>query len=1786
MAMRREVEEIVTRFGVVGLDQVRAAFGATAGALEAAGRQARQAEGDLSAAGQASSRAADAVVAANRRMRESVSQAEGSARDSLGQTILRAQERERAAREAVAKAKAEAEKAARDLKTAPSAASARTAAGQGVPGAAQSQAVQAARAATAAARARFEEERRLAAQSEKAEREEASAREAAREAGLRDELAAIDRRAAARKAATDGARRRAIEARENEPVLRAQAAAFKRQAEELRAKSSVNALFKEFRAQNPGMSDFDVDEMAEKEATARTKRFNELIAQAREYEKRATGVRAMERRADRSFDIDERGAARDEAARAAARARFEAGPVTERETALLAERARIDARAEARRDALEKARRHAAENTRVIELNRVGEAEARKQVRRANRESTALLARRATRSHEGQGPDAVDAEFDRLEKDRYKRLRDGQTRLERSAGNLANQTAAAPGLQRRLARAEAVEAGRAPQEAARRAEIEAEIQAVRAAEADKLNAGKTAREAKLAAAQAALQDAERILAQETTAAEAAAAAQVRAAQKAAAAEAKAHKDRLKAAAEAAAAAVSAAETQLAATLQASAAAVQAEKAAAAERVRIARETAAAAVTEAKRVAAAAKEAEKAAKEADKAAREAERAERDAQRNAAGAQGGGAAGARRGPEPRRRGVPTGPAGNRPLDAASAQAAIRDAVAARRAEQAAIDAMLAGQAESRRKLAAAKAAGQSDAELAVLAHFEAEKIALLEETARKAGATAQAKRAAAVRAEAFIRRAAEASARAEEQAAKRAAKAWKDAADTIGRVRRNLPRLGLMNPAGSLWSSLTTRGFLPTAWGLGARVVSTAFGVTSAAGRALTGTLGLVGSVGAGLLSIGGHAVTAAGHLAYELGSGAVSLLERLGSAAVGAAAKVASIGKDLALKGVLAGTAAGIAGVRFAQRATGDTAERAGTVFEKSIDQRINMQGYQALAGAAKTSGVAMKDFETGLQAAQTTLRNLNADPELASWLTQIGVRTTDVYGRLYDTSTILNQIMPRLRGLGMQDQVNILTRVFGSYENWEKLYPLVRSMMNPNDGVVAAGWQRQARFGTIIGPEDILRMRAYRAATADLSDAWAGLKQTISRAVGNEVIRGLETLAWTIADNRQKVAAFMKDAYSVGQVLYYVATEGLNAAGRISAAFYQKHLWFRVLVEGTYQARTFALAMRDLGAEAVRAYEGIRAQQASPNKQVWIEARQGVVDLVSVLFYAEAAAKATMPFWRDLWATVSGRDADVTRFTWLLTLRDGLLTAGRAAREAWFAITGQDDRVQEFPVILRIRQAISDAIGWVREFGREAWAALSGGDAPADVRFPWMFAARQAVVDFVDYVRARWRELGEVWNGGQGETGLGRWFAWVLDKFEKGKAVFWSFVGEVKKVWSDLQKVWEGKTGPNDQYNFAWIKTVAGQVRDLAKDFSAAWEIFKSIFQTLDSVVKHVTLGNLNLETLILVATMGTLLGVARTFGWMLQGVALGMGLLRGSIGGVAAAVGGAGAAGAAAGAVGAAGAGAVAAGGLAGALSNFGVLAGRAGDAAGGAAGKWDRFRDAVKGAAGALTGMRLLGLGAAGMALSHFAPEGALGDGMSIAGGALTYGAAGAGIGSMFGPGGTLIGGAAGAAYGAYAGYRSRYPGEPDPSSASQAAPAFKPRDTSVMTEVGWDQIAREAEIKATMATPEGQARYAHSRYLDQLRRQGGYAPSSQQANPDAMSRWAREVEEAGYRDAAKAFTAAPIVREPSGSAPAANPLNVNIGPLSFKATQDDQQRGGLLSQLAALDGNPAFG
>ncbi|MFH6786618.1 hypothetical protein [Methylobacterium sp. MA0201] len=1768
MAMRREVEEIVTRFGVVGLDQVRSAFGATADVLAAAGRQARQAETDLAAAGAASAKAADAVTQANRRLRTGVTDAEGAARVSLDAMIRQAQEREKAARDAIVAAKAEAEKAMRDLRNAPTgAAAAREAGSRPAAGAAQSQAVQAARDAVAAARARFEQERGLAEASAKAERDEEAARVAAREASLRDELAAIDRRAVARKAATDRARARAAELREGAPAMAARADELMAQARA--PEPSYTKIAKELAG--AGKSDFEIEQEYERrldEHRARAKRLHdEGVALSR----RAQSLPKLERRARLAGRVDEHGAARDEAARAAAVSRSQAEPVPERETALAAERVRIDVRADARRALLERAREKAQHSQGVLEKAKADEAEAIRQAKAIDRETYAKVKKRAYAENAHAGEDAQYAAFEKAWDDRNERKYRADREAKRRAEKRADLEAAQPGIQRRLSRAEALEAGRAPQEAARRAEIEAEIEAVRAAEAQKGDIAKAAREAKVAEARTALQDAERLLAQETTAAEAAAAAQVRATQKAAAAEAKANRERLKAAQEAAAAAVTASEEQLAATLRANAAAVEAAKAAGEEGIRTARATGAAQVEEAKRALAAAKEVEKQAKEAQRAAREAEQAQQ-----AAAAPQTGAPGLR----PTRGTVGVG----RAITAADAPRLRREANAAAAAERAAIGELLAGSKAARDQQAAAKAAGASEAELTILRHFEDEKIALLQRTAREAGRTAAEKQRAALAAEAMVQRAAEASSRAQVAAAKAAAKAWEDRGKAVRSASRTLPKLGLLNPAVGLVSALSTRGTLPVAFGFASRAVSAGFGATSAATRALTGTLGLVGRLGAGVGGLGVSAVKAAGHIAYEIGVGAVHAMQRVGAAAVSAGGKILSLGKRLIGRGAALGGVAAIAGAAFARSAIASSTERTGDILDKATDTRSSVLGYQALAGAAKVAGVATKDLDAGLNAALSTLKNLNADPELEDWLNRLGVQTRDVNGRLVDTSQVLTALMPRLRGLPTGEAETILTRVFGSYEAWEKMWPLVRGMMDPNSAAAAAGLQRQARLGSLVTNADVVMTRAWRAAVNDLGDAWTGVKLAVTRAIGAEVIRGIETLAWKIADNRTRVADFAKGLLDLTSVLYRVARDGVAAAGTINPQAFFGRAWFRWAVEGTLALRGFTLAAVDLGREMGRAFQGIREQQAHPDRQVWITARQGVVDLVSVLFYAQRAAAATMPFWRELWATLAGDDRRVTQFPWLISLREGLFTAGRVAREAWFAITGQDARVEEFPILLRLRAGISDAIAWLGAFRREAWAALSGGDAPADARFPWMQAARQAVVDFIQDVKDRWKELGEVWAGGQGETGIGRWFAWVLAKFEQGKKAFLGFVGDVQKIWADLQKVWAGDTGKDSKFNFEFIREAGKKARELATDFKAAFDIVSGIFSGIDKVVRAVSFGHLNAEIIIMSTALASVLGLTRTFGGVLGGLMQGYGKLAGSVAGVSAAVGGAGAAAGGAGLAGAAAAG----GGLAAALRGAGSAADAAGANAATAAGKWAKLGEAMRGVGGALSGGKLLGLGAAGVGLSMLAPEqGALGTAMTTAGGALSYGAAGAWAGSAFGPYGTLVGGAAGAAYGAYAGYQSRQ--QPREQADAAGSKERKPFDVTggdtTMRPLSEEEIWRSRAVHAEMEDPAAQARYRGVMEMDAWRKSVGLVTSRDMANPDPMSQWAREMYEGGYRPETPPVAPPPGRQSDAGAA--ANPLVINLpGGAVARASQTDEQRTSLLQAIAGLDGNPLMG
>ncbi|MGW9821947.1 hypothetical protein ACUXK4_004536 [Methylorubrum extorquens] len=956
---------------------------------------------------------------------------------------------------------------------------------------------------------------------------------------------------------------------------------------------------------------------------------------------------------------------------------------------------------------------------------------------------------------------------------------------------------------------------------------------------------------------------------------------------------------------------------------------------------------------------------------------------------------------------------------------------------------------------------KAAQQAKAAIAVATALSADNADEINRVKAEAGARVAAAQAAAERIGAAARRtaavseevsrrqakAAAAAGRANEQAAKRAAAAWEASQARLVRIQRTLPSL-LGNRPGGLWYRMQADGSLSMVGALFGKlsgVIGTVFSVAGAAGRiafgALSGVVGVLGSIvgaagnaAAGVLGLGVSAVAAAGRFGVYLGTSALSVLGKLGGAAVDAAGKVAGIARNIVIKASVVAGGAAVAGYAGAKKAVSDSAAASKETYDGMLASGTGINSFQAMGAAAKRSGVDMQDFATATQAARENMRSLTDNPELLKYFNYLRVGTSDFYGRVRDTNQVLTELIQRSTQMAPVDRLDMFSRLFGSYENMEKVLPLVRQLMSPNDGFMALASLRQQQLGAWIMPSDVYRMRTFNAVTNDLADAWKGLKLTVSRAVGDDVLRGMNNLATFIGKHRGQVGQFARVWFDVGLAMKEVVLRGRDMSAEV-----REGLWGASALRGLLKA---TLLVRTLGVEAWEVTKAFR-QAERTGKAGEVFASAPVYNTVKALFVLKNAAVATAPFFREFWAAATGQDAKVVRFGWMLdvrrtagdmwrtirgrdddvapnhqwmiTLREGLFTTGRFAREAWAAIRGRTEQVDEFPVLLKIRDRVQGTFQWVKDFTREAWLAVTGEQAGVVQRFPWMQETRLRVTEFVTAMRAQWADLQAVWAGGDPTTALGERLANVLSTVTYYKE-------QASKVWEDLKHVFSGEIGADVAFNFPGIKEAAQDFEAIKERVTKAYEVFKVLFDYVDNTIQRFTFGKVDLATVALVTGFLTLFGVVRVAmgGFILMRGAAG--LLARALGRTTAAAGGAG--------------GAAAAGGLAGALTRTGRAAEEAGRRATSSAGAWGtlvgKFRNLGSYLAGNPALLALLGLG--GSIAGGMISDSSTSLGGKMLGGALQGAGTGAMIGSVAGPWGAGIGAAVGGAYGAFAG-RSEY-------------------------------------------------------------------------------------------------------------------------------------------------------
>lgn len=982
------------------------------------------------------------------------------------------------------------------------------------------------------------------------------------------------------------------------------------------------------------------------------------------------------------------------------------------------------------------------------------------------------------------------------------------------------------------------------------------------------------------------------------------------------------------------------------------------------------------------------------------------------------------------------------------------------------------VVAAAAEAKAAIEAAARAGANPADLARIEASEQGKVTAAERRAARLDTLAR--RSGAVAAEVARRqaRAADEAARAQEAAARRSAQAWDNLISRSNRLRRALPRLGLL--PGNIMGRLATQGALPVLGGA-ARSIGRLFGgILGTAGSVGRGALGVVGGVAGGVFGflrglvtgagsavaalgrIGLSAAEVAGRLALSIGRTAVSTLSTLGSTALSTAKSVAAIAQRVAIRITVAGLGAAMAGLGLARKAVADTAEEAYGLRERSMQLGTGGISTQRLMAGAGAAGVKADDMVAAFASAREKIRDIGQDPALMATFQRLNIWTRDSYGRVLDTASVIQTVMQRVSTgqMNWSETSDLLTRLFGSPEAVERILPLLQKMRQ-DAGFLQKAFARKQELGAVIGATDIRRMQGWTHATEDLKDAFLGLKLAVARAVGNDVIKGYSALATLIGRSRHLVAEFARKAFDVGAGLTEVLITGRRVAETMNLVGRGGGL-ARFLLDGAWHARRLAIGMWDagkaavaLGAEVKRAVEGVWLQQRSPG-QVWIQARPAIVMFAEGLWYAARGAAFVGRMARETALALRGLDGQVVEFPWLLTLRDGLFTVGRVAREAWMLVTGReaqvvefpwlltirdrlgeagrfakatwsairgrDEGISEFPAIFRVRDVVVEAFGTAKAFATEAWAAIRG-DGATYPQFPWLFTLADQVRTFAADVKATWLDLGNVWSGGAAETTVGAWVQTALAWYGRARQGVEEFVAFARDAMASFAAGWNG--AEKGDAVTEWARRAGELMHGFADSAQAAFDVVSKIFKAFDTAVQAFTWGKVDGETVLLTVAMLSLFGITRG----VVGIFTAGALAARGLGGILAKLG------IAAGAAGAAG-------GLAGAEA----AAAAAGGAAAGAAGRWGGLLDKLKGVASFIGRSPIL-MGLLGIS-GHFAAESVEGnDGgflhntyewaKSTLGRGVEYGAIGAGVGGLAGAAGLGAGAIPGAALGGAGGF-----------------------------------------------------------------------------------------------------------------------------------------------------------
>lgn len=596
--------------------------------------------------------------------------------------------------------------------------------------------------------------------------------------------------------------------------------------------------------------------------------------------------------------------------------------------------------------------------------------------------------------------------------------------------------------------------------------------------------------------------------------------------------------------------------------------------------------------------------------------------------------------------------------------------------------------------------------------------------------------------------------------------------------------------------------------------------------------LTRRLLLMGTTAAHAFArLGGSLFMAPIHAVRSLGREIGHVIGQLGRLAAHKAIQYAKAG-------IAAYGAVGAASTALAKKSVGDTQERAMDVRDKSFDARMTTDQYQAWTGAAKMVGADSAAVMKSLDAFRDALDKANADPHSAEarTLDSLAVRRTDINGRALNFQDVFLQYARQQQARAPYGyQKEQLADMFLGGRNAVKDQQFYDTLGERGQTMFAEGLQREQAFGTYLSPQDIERMRQFRALSVDIHDAWKGVENTIAE----KVLPLFATLT--------KIGTSFLTTYNkqIGDFISNrVKSMAMNAAELIRIIYMETQAYHALA--GSLAER----ATRTQGPEDTLVFKGY---------VLYIKyVRQG-------LHQVTAAAKTA---YASLAALAHAMGMDTFSGT-VNRLKEAVLWLRQFAGEMKLVAQGKDYDLTGHPILERLAVARNQAVAYVQQ----TWAGMKnvwkGESTDQDME---TFGAR-ALKKLMSFARG------------------------VRSAFKTIKAEIHSGIAFIKKLWTELQTVLgggEGKRGVSKEMPAlnGLIKNF-DELRSMATD---AWQALKTVHgwvKSLLSVVAGSKAGKWMMIASIISMTGAFRVGIPllKGFGSALSGIvklATGAGILAG----------------------------------------------------------------------------------------------------------------------------------------------------------------------------------------------------------------------------------------------------------------------------------------------------------